>query len=310
MKTLSENDISIAYRLIENADFSLAREGLRELMGFDFSNKEVRFALWCCAFWEGRIKSLEALDYFEKAESLISGWKDFVLEVQRNYEDMNERAVFSVKVGIFTLALKFYENLFEEKDDVQRAEIFRKAGLCYKKLGSFERALEFLDEANFLKPGDPAIIAERGDCFALTGNEKNARILLKEAFFINPLKIDLDFLDSELICALIRAVEEKGYSGKTLNEWVPVYGILYGVFNMKRPLRSQEVGRLRQDIYALENELKDPASPSELLVPRLINLYFWLIEYYVSENDTSGKINDVLIKIKLQDESIYRQYIK
>ena len=36
-----------------------------------------------------------------------------------------------------------------------------------------------------------------------------------------------------------------------------LYGVLWGIFNIKRELRSQEVGKLRQDIYALENEQKE-----------------------------------------------------
>lgn len=313
MKSLSENDISMAYKSIENGDISQAKDKFREIYSYDFKNSEVRFGIWCCSFWESRLKNSTIMDVFEQAENFVSGWKEFLCDMKRNFGDEKyERAILSFKIGIFSTALKKYEELFEgkEKNDKERAQIFRKAGLCHKKLGSFEKALELLDEANSLNPGNVAIIAERGDCFALVGDERTARILLKEAFFIDASKVDLDFLDSELIQFLIRSVEEKGYSGSVLNEWIPVYGVLYGIFNIKRPLRSQEVGRLRQDIYSLENDLKDPSSPSELLIPRLINLYFWLVEYYVAENDNTGKINEILVKIKLQDEGIYRQYIK
>ena len=92
--------------------------------------------------------------------------------------------------------------------------------------------------------------------------------------------------------------------------WIPVYGVLWGIFNIKRELRSQEVGKLRQEIYALENEQKDPSCDFQILTPRLINMYFWLIDHYVQNNDNQRLINEILLKIKILDTNIYNSYIK
>ena len=81
-----------------------------------------------------------------------------------------------------------------------------------------------------------------------------------------------------------------------------------GVFNIKRPLRSQEIGRLKQDIYAKESEYKDPSNDSELIVPRLLNLYLWLLDYYLLSKESINKINELLLKIKLLDPAIYKEY--
>ena len=122
-------------------------------------------------------------------------------------------------------------------------------------------------------------------------------------------KNNLVFLDSELIRCLIEKTAEKGYSGELLNAWIPVYGVLWGVFNMKRNMKSQEIGRLKQEIYALENEQKDPSRATEILTPRLINMYFWLIDYCQAQND-SKLINETLLKIKIIDTTVYNLYVK
>ncbi|MCI6323166.1 hypothetical protein [Treponema porcinum] len=78
---------------------------------------------------------------------------------------------------------------------------------------------------------------------------------------------------------------------------------------MKRNMKSQEIGRLKQEIYALENEQKDPSRSTEILTPRLINMYFWLIDYCQAQND-SKLINETLLKIKIIDTTVYNLYVK
>ena len=93
-------------------------------------------------------------------------------------------------------------------------------------------------------------------------------------------------------------------------EWIPVYGQLYGVFTVKRKLRPTEIARLKQEIYAKENEIKDPSCQTELLTPRLINLYFWLVDYYLSTNEDVSKFNEIVTRIKILDTEIYELYVK
>ena len=113
-----------------------------------------------------------------------------------------------------------------------------------------------------------------------------------------------------MLILLKEQVEKKGYSGKALSEWIPVYGKLYGVFNVTRELRSLESGKIRQEIYARENELKDPKNDSTVITPRLLNLYFWLIDHYMMIKESVQKINEVLLKIKILDPAVYEIYVK
>ena len=154
------------------------------------------------------------------------------------------------------------------------------------------------------------ILSEMADCYALCGEERTAKVLFREAFFIDPQKVDLSLLDSELICYLIKQTEQLGYSGAVLQEWIPVYGVLYGVFSVKRELRAIEIGKLKQNIYALENNLKEQGNDRALIVPRLINHYFWLIDHYVMTNEARSHIQEVLLKIRFLDQNIYDEYLK
>ena len=303
----SEEGLTKAYTLLEEGKPSLAKNELVDSLQYDLDNADLKFAVWCCNYWADFIQKLPSMDLFERGEGLISRWKSFHMELKR-YRSFPERAVYATDKGIFTLALQSYELLQDEYKGDQKAEILRKTGFCYKKLGNYMDALQYLTEAHKCAPLSAAILAEMADCYALCGEERNAKLLFREAFFIDAQAIDLALLDSELIRVLIRQVEEKKYSGEELNEWIPVYGVLYGVFSIKRQLRSQEVGKLKQDIFATENEVRNPSSNLKTLTPKLINMYFWLIDHYVRTEGGRERTNEVLLKIKMMDREIYTLY--
>jgi hypothetical protein len=94
-----------------------------------------------------------------------------------------------------------------------------------------------------------------------------------------------------------------------LEEWIPIYGVLFGIFTVKRELRAIELGKLKQSIFALENEIRDRPKETGVLIPRLINRYFWLIDHYVNVGESSSRIDETLLKIKILDPSIYERYV-
>ena len=94
-------------------------------------------------------------------------------------------------------------------------------------------------------------------------------------------------------------------------EWIPVYGTLDGMLNVKRELKALELGKLKQSIYTLENELREKDTKNRrILIPRLINYYFWLIDHYINGNVEKSKVDEILLRIRLLDEKIYDRYIR
>jgi hypothetical protein len=115
-------------------------------------------------------------------------------------------------------------------------------------------------------------------------------------------------LDSELILRLAGRVRELGYSGQELLEWIPVYGSIFGVFSVKREMKLAELGRLKQSIFTLENEIRGRRGFNSLLVPRLTNRYLWLIDHYENVHEDPALIEEVMLKIKLVCPAVYERY--
>ncbi len=157
------------------------------------------------------------------------------------------------------------------------------------------------------------VVAELADSYALVDEIKEAKVLFREAFFINPQKIDIYSLESDMILRLIDLIKsDRNISDDLIKEWIPVYGSLNGVFNIKRELRPIELGQLKQSVYSLRNELKEKSYRSineSILLPRLINKYFWLIDHYVRIKEDRARIDEILLYIKEIDLGIYQQYV-
>jgi hypothetical protein len=95
--------------------------------------------------------------------------------------------------------------------------------------------------------------------------------------------------------------------GPELREWLPVHAVVGGVFSVKRDLKPLELGQLRQGINSLKAEYHG-GNAGPMVLPRLLNRYFWLIDHFFSVKEDRSKIEDVLLNIKLLDEKIYDLY--
>ena len=297
------------YDLLKSGELEQANRELTGILQQDLENIEVIYALTSINYWSDKLKkAMTASTAFERGEYMVSQWKPYTLYIQKQGNEY-EPVLYAIKQCVFTLALRFYQSLYREDGTAQDPELYRKIGLCYKELGDYEKALHLLEQAKDGDKDSPAILAELADCYALCGEVRLSKVLFREAFFQGAPRIELCFLESEIVQRLVLQVRALGYTGTEMVEWIPVYGVLYSVFNVKRELRALEFGKLKQAIFALENEIKDASDETRsILVPRLINHYFWLIDHYVNVNDDKARINEVLLKIKLLDTDVYNRY--
>ncbi|MBQ2528994.1 MAG: hypothetical protein II584_04045 [Treponema sp.] len=315
METQSESAILKALSLIRDGSPELAKKELEGAFLNDLESRRIRVMTSFCIFWMGYFKEADSESDFARGDTLLREWTGFESWSRQKIGDFESEelyadTMFAFKNCVYGRALKEYSNLSFSDDTKQQAELLRKTGLCEKRLGNYDSALKLLREANSLNSGQPEIISEMADCLELCGDSKLARMLYREAFFLNPEKVSIENLDSPLIQELVSRIREtKDYSGRLMQEWLPVYGILMGAFNVKRPLKSQEIGRLKQNIYSKENELKS-AEDKSTITPRLLNLYLWLMDHYLLSKESTTKINELLLKIKLLDVDIYEEYFK
>jgi len=307
-----------AYEKLKASDAATACSLLEEALDLDYENIEIKHALKCVNWWlENSRRIDELINPYEKGAyllSLLKPYYSFLGQLNQSVGQTGlmqtkfEQCHYAVRYFVYSQALFFFEKLLGNPSNQHDTGLLLFAGRCNKGLGNYDEALFFLEQAFTNKMHDAEILAELADVNALLAQIKNAKALFKEAFFIDPAKVDITAMESALIQNLCQKVSEKGYKDEALCEWIPVYGHLWKVFSVQRELKQMEVGRLKQSIFSLEAEYDSNPARRELIKPRLLNHYFWLIDYYDVTKENSSLIEETLLKIKVTDPEIYSIY--
>jgi tetratricopeptide (TPR) repeat protein len=305
---LAEGLVEKAYDKLKDSDAAAACLLLDQALNIDFDNKEIKHALKCVHWWienTGRIEDTAGL--YEKGGLILSLWKKYHVFLNQ-FDKVYDRCQHAVRCFVFSSALFCFKGLLGNRANQHDPGLLLLVGRCYKGLGSYIEALDYLEQAVRFKREDAETLAEVADVNALLAETKAAKALFREAFFLDPAKIDIRSLESELILRLKDEVAALGYAENELCEWIPVFGYVWGVFSIKRELKQVEAGRLKQSIFSMESERDANPARSSFLKPRLLNRYFWLIDHYENSREDPALIEEVLLKIKVTDPDIYQRY--
>jgi tetratricopeptide (TPR) repeat protein len=305
--------IQKAYDSLKTSDTASALLALEEALKIDYEHPEVVYALKCLNWWLERIKRLEDFhDPYDKGGFILSQWKSFYSFLDRIGDGGNpahDPCQYAIRRFVFSTALQSFDDLLGGGTNQHDPDLLLLVGRCYKGVGNYEQALQYLEQAGRFKREDGETLSELADVNALLGETRSAKALFREAFFMDPQGVDLHSMESELIIRLADRVKALGFTGLELLEWLPIYGCLYGVFSVKRELKQVELGRLKQSIFSLENEIRGDPENAALLIPRLINRYFWLIDHYENVQEDPALIEETMLKIKIIDSTIYERYM-
>ena len=303
--------IECAYEKLKASDAQAALILLEQALGIDYENEEIKHALKCVTWWLEHTRRVEDIDApYEKGGYVLSLLKQYQVFLNHLDKQFFNQCQYSVRCFVFSTALSYFDGLLGDGVNQHDPGLLLLAGRCYKGLGNYDEALKYLEQAIRFKREDATTLAELADIYALLAETKAAKALFREAFFLDPEKVDIRTLESELILRLWDKVASLGYSEEEINEWIPVYGFLLGVFSVKRELKQIEAGRLKQSIFSLEAELRANPSRKKEVIPRLLNRYFWLIDHYESNKADPALVEELLLKIKVTDPDIYERYTR
>ncbi|MDR1971504.1 MAG: hypothetical protein LBQ46_06245 [Treponema sp.] len=303
--------IQKAYDKLNAVDSEGALDALEKALGIDFDHQEVKYGLKCLTWWLDHIKRAgDFREPYDKGAFILSQWKPYYSFLDR-FDGHFSVCQFAIRRYVFSAALHYFSDVLGDGANEHDPDLLLLVGRCCKGIGNYGESLKYLEQAARFKREDAETLAELADVNALVGENRAAKALFREAFFADCQKIDLRSMESELIIRLRDRVEEMGYTGPELAEWIPVYGSLWGVFSVKRELKQSELSRLRQSIFALENEISHSGGDlNPLLKPRLINRYFWLVDHYEHTGEEGDAAEDTMRKIRIIDESIYQWYTR
>jgi len=306
-----QNILKPVFDKLKEGDVDSACSLAAKILENNLDDEYVKCAYNAIIFWKEKLSiSVTRSTHFDKGEYLFSQWSAF-LQFMKRYDEKCDAVTYALKVCVFNIIVDFYSLSLKKRDFENRVQVYRKLGLCYKILGKYERAIEFLKYASSLDSSSSCILAELADSYAMCGDERMAKVYFREAFFKDALSVEKDFLESGAIRGLLDKLDEKGFTDKEVLAWLPVYAVLGGLFSVKRQLKAVELGKIKQEIFLLETSVKENKSRNvRFEVPKLINSYFWLIDHYSQDSANKAKIDEILLRIKLLNPDVYNNYIR
>jgi len=171
--------------------------------------------------------------------SLLKQYHDFLAQFDKVYDGWQ----YAMRGYIFSTALSFFSDLLGDGVNRHDPGLLLLVGRCYKGLGNYDEALKYFEQAIRFNRENAATLAELADINALLAETRAAKALFREAFFLDPGKVEYLFLESEMILRLWNKVAAIGFKEDEVCEWIGVYGCLEGVFQCKKGV---ETGRGRQ----------------------------------------------------------------
>lgn len=300
--------LRLTYEAFRKGDFALAEVEAERALAISFDDPEVISALKCAVYWKDRLAKVKEGEDEASADALLKEYQGFSGRFIQRLDSPMEEGLLAVKQFVFLKAAELYTAARGTTADL--AALTVKTAKAYKGFGDYDRAIECLEEYLRGQQDDAQALAELADCYEMTNETKKAKLFFREAFFINPQKVDLELLQSGMIRTLVEQLKDKEYTPAQVKEWIPVYAVIHGVFQIKRDLKPLELGQLKQSIVAMKNEWQEGNSRQGLLLPRLINRYFWLIDHYLGVKEDRSIIEEVLLNIKMLDKEIYELYTR
>ncbi|NNM67024.1 MAG: tetratricopeptide repeat protein [Spirochaetales bacterium] len=303
-----EKALKVTYEAFSRGDFASAEAEAERALQIRYDDPELISVLKCAVFWKDRnVRLVEILDPEDRGDFLFKEHQGFVQRFLQRLEVQPEIGLFAIRQFVYNEAARCY---VEALKDGRKAtvDLTVKAAKAWKLAGAYDRSIELLEGVLNVQKDEASALAELADCWEMVGEIKKARLLFREAFYINPSRIDLEGLRSTQIAQILQVIRQEGFPASVWAEWIPVYGVIHGVFNVRRDLKPLELGQLKQSIFAFKNEIQENTSRQGVLLPRLINRYFWLIDHFLSVKEERSKIEEVLLNIKLLDERIFTLY--
>ncbi|MBN2038968.1 MAG: hypothetical protein JW864_02935 [Spirochaetes bacterium] len=306
--------INEVYQLIEEGNFSDTIGKLDKLMDLNPDYPGLAECYRTAKFWVNRSGELSGLEKGRQtADFLMREWESYKDYASKN-NMIDSTAYTCVMKNIFFNASEHYKIAFQTQESItDNFDLLVNLGTCFLILGEYKPSIETLEYARSSNRNDAKLNSLLGEAYFHIDEISRGLLFFKEAFFINPSDIDLNILKSEPVQSLIRVTKERKPECRDVREWIPVFGFIEDIFYARRNINSQQVETIKREIYSLEKNCRDMSKekiPESNIVPRLINKYIWMLDYFRFQNYNYESISEIRNRLVVLDKDIFETFFK
>lgn len=276
------------YSMLKVGDVDVAEDIANSALEEDINDRDIIGILKVIKFWQNRKESFVYNSDSNSGALLYNEWDKFVDFCVDN--KLNNKAVFAIKSFVFKLIVQMLVEYYKTSP-IKDKETLILMGEAFYEIGMVEKAIETLEYAltEFKQSLDVRIYILLGDIYGEKGDDDLAMIMFNEAFLKFPQLVMLDRIDYPPVRKLEELIKQDGIAENEVVEWIAVYGYLYKGLTTRRGIEYEEYMGLQEKIREYESSLKIDKKVVNIIIPRLVNYYFWIFDYYVYQvNANSG----------------------
>ncbi|MCP4130919.1 MAG: hypothetical protein GY754_08040 [bacterium] len=308
------NGINQAFQHIEEGDFKHAVYKLDELMNINPDYPGLIEGYRTAKFWLNRTSNINSLEDGKKtADFLMTEWSIF--DEYASDKNMTTSSAYNAAMKfIFFRASEHYKIAFQKQEDTTNSfDLLLNLGDCFLRLKEYKHAIDTLEYARSSYSSNARLLSILAEAYFHMDDLPKCLLHFREAFFVNPSDIDLSLIMATPIHTLVDIIKENRKDFKDVREWIPVYGFLTDIFYVRRNISKRLVDTIEREIYNLEvsfQQMNKEEIDTSNIVPRLINKYLWMLDYYefqVYSFENISQIKQRLIKI---ERELFEEYFK
>ena len=302
------------YQFISEGKFNEAVKIADQLMNINPDYAGLVEAYRTAKFWSNREKEIKKIgDGKKAADFLMKEWKSF--EDYADYKGMKSSSAYkSAMRYIFFKASEQYKIAFKNNEETDNNfDLLINLGECFLRLKEYKNAIETLEYAMSSYKIGAKLLFLLGESYYHIDDIPKCLLYMREAFQIDPSQIDITLIEAKPIREIIEAIQGSNRSMTDIREWIPIFGYLTDVFYVRRNLNKQQVESLKREIFNLEKSLTrlsiDDIDATNI-IPRLLNKYLWLLDYYIHQNRNTEHSDEIKDRLIALDKDLFEKFFK
>ncbi len=302
---IEKNDLEEGSRLLIKGNFSAAMDLYSQILDKNPYSSAAEAGYRISRFWMHRRDILEKiLNQNRQLKQFIETWEHYE-HFTRQHQIRESQAHWSTLIFLHNQLAYLMPHLQEILSALDHDfRLILKFGEIFIHLGDWQNAIQALESARSLKKDDPVILALLGEAYCQENNMYRGLAMFREAFFLDTQKISLEMIQCKVIQDLIAEMRQSGIKEEDMASWLPVFAALYGVFTVKRSLSQMQLEDLNRDTLHLEETYRLNRDHTQIL-PRLLNHYLWLLDYYYVQEQNKISVGEIINRIKTLDPQLY-----
>ncbi len=316
--TFSDDPMSLEaaeiFQLLTEGNFSEAVRKSDALMSVDPDYPGVVEYYRTAKFWNNREKALRKTPEGKKcADFLMEEWSAF--EEYAEYRNMkNSSAYKAIMNFVFFKAAENYKLAFQNNEDTDnKFDLLLNLGECFLRLKDYKSAADTLEYAMNSYKSNARLLFILGEAYYHLADIPKSLLYFREAFLIDPSKIDLSVVEARPIHEIVEIIASSGKEYRDIREWIPIYGYLTDIFYVRRNLSKHQVESIKREIINLEKSFArlgpDDVENTNVL-PRMINKYLWLLDYYENQVPNIENMEQIRSRLIAIDRELFFEFFK